>query len=384
MNVLFISCNYPLTSTLFCQRLAEHGASVLGIGDVPEPLLAANLRESLRAYRYVPDMNDLEAMKRTARELRDHFGPIDRVDSNIEHWLPTEAAIRAELHVPGLTPDYLAYARSKIGMKKMFADAGVPLMAGISTADKDRVREFAMFHGFPLFFKPDTGVGSLGTFRVDSLAELEAKLESIPPNYLAEPFIRGRILTFDGLADRDGEVFYCTCHTYKAVAELIRENGDAHIYSFRQLPPGIEEMGRRTVKAFGIRERFFHIEFFETAPGEYYALEMNLRAPGSTVLHLMNYAADIDVFAVWARLLIHGDNRLQYERKYHAAHVARRDHLRYRHDHGAVLARLGPALVNHARLPVEDRAGLGDECYIIRHADFEELQRMIAFIEEKA
>jgi biotin carboxylase len=37
-------------------------------------------------------------------------------------------------------PDYLTYARSKIGMKKLFADAGVPLMAGINTTDKERVR----------------------------------------------------------------------------------------------------------------------------------------------------------------------------------------------------------------------------------------------------
>lgn len=384
MNVLFLSCNYPLTSTLFCQRLAMNGGTVLGVGDVPEGQLPAHLRESLRAYRHVPDMNDLSAMQRAARELRDHFGHIDRVDSNIEHWLPTEAAIRADLQIPGMQPDYLTYARSKIGMKKMFADAGVPLMAGIGTLDKDRVREFALFHGFPLFFKPDTGVGALGTFKVESLAELEARLPDLPANYIAEPYIKGRIITFDGLADREGNVFYCTCHTYKAVAELIRENGDAHILSFRELPTGIEELGQRAVKSFGIRERFFHIEFFETAPGEYLALEMNLRAPGSTVLHLINYAADIDIFAVWARLLLYGENKLDYRRKYHAAHVARRDHLRYRHDHAAVLAKLGGALVNHTRLPVEDRAGLGDECYILRHEDMEQMKEFIAFIEAKA
>jgi biotin carboxylase len=386
MNVLFISCHYPTTtSPLYCERLAKAGANVLGIGDVPSGSLPAHLRDCLRAYRQVPNMNDREAMVAAGRELRDRFGTIDRVDSNIEHWLTTEAAIRADQHIAGMQPEYLTHARSKIGMKELFAAAGVPLMAGINTTDKERVREFAQFHGFPLFFKPDTGVGSLGVFRCDSMEDLDARLPTLPDNYLCEPYIKGRILTFDGLADKNSEVFYCTSHTYRAgVADMIEDMGDTHVYSFRELPPGLEALGRRAVKSFGVQERFFHIEFFETAPGEYLALEMNLRAPGSTVLHLMNYAADLDIFDAWARLLARGENKLAYSRKYHAAHVGRRDALRYAHGHIAVLDRLGPALVHHARLPEEDRAGLGDECYIIRHENFDELKALIAYIEAKA
>jgi len=383
MNVLFISCNYPGVSTLFCQRLANQGGIILGIGDVPETQLPAHLREALRAYRHVPDMNDTAAMKRTARELQNNFGRIDKVDSNIEHWLTTESAIRADLHIAGMQTDYLTYARSKIGMKKLFADAGVPLMAGINTTDKQRVREFAQFHGFPLFFKPDTGVGALGAFKVETMADLEDRLPDLPPSYIGEPFIKGRIVTFDGLADANGEIFYHTGHTYKAVAEMIRDNGDVRVMSFRELPTGLEELGRRTVKSFDVRERFFHIEFFETSPGEYVALEMNLRAPGSTVLHLMNYGADIDVFSAWARLVLHGDNKLDYRRRYHAAHIGRRDHIQYKHPHAAVLDRLGPALVHHVHLPTEDVAALGNQAYIIRHESHEEMEALVHYIEAR-
>lgn len=383
MNVLYVSCNYPQTSMLFCQRLFAAGAMVLGIGDLAEGSLPAHLRDALKAYRQVPDMNDRAAMLAAARELRDRFGSISRVESNIEHWLTTDAAIRADLHIPGMQPDYLMHARSKIGMKELFAEAHVPLMAGINTTDKERVREFVMFHGFPVFFKPDTGVGALGVFRVDNIDELNARLPELPDNYLCEPYLKGRIVTFDGLADANSEVFYFTSHVYNPVADMIHDGGDAHIFSLRELPPRLEEMGRASVKAFGVRDRFFHIEFFETAPGEYQALEMNLRAPGSTLLHLMNYAADIDIFAAWARLIVFGDHGLKYERKFHAAHVGRRDKLRYRHSHADTLARLGPALVNHARLPIEDRAALGDECYIIRHESFDELMALIQYIEEK-
>lgn len=383
MNLLYLSCNYPATNTYFCQRLARAGATILGIGDTPEPNLPAYLADSLRAYRYVPDMNDLAAMKATASDLRDRFGAISRIDSNIEHWLPTEAALRAMLAVPGMQPDYLSYARSKIGMKKLFHDAGVPLMAGISTADKERLREFTQFHGFPIFFKPDTGVGAAGTFRVDSQADFDQRIDSIPANYIAEPYLRGRIVTFDGLADRNCDVFYCTSHIYNPVADIIAQGRDCHVYSLRHLPETLERLGRASVKAFEVKERFFHIEFFETAPEEYIALEMNLRAPGSTLLHLMNYAADIDIFDAYARLAVRGESNLSYTRKYHTAHVGRRNSLAYTHSHEAVLARLGPALVTHAPSPPEDRSALGDHYYIVRHESFVELSALISYIEEK-
>ena len=35
MNYVFISPAYPVTCTLFCERLHEMGVNVLGIGDVP-------------------------------------------------------------------------------------------------------------------------------------------------------------------------------------------------------------------------------------------------------------------------------------------------------------------------------------------------------------
>ena len=60
-----------------------------------------------------------------------------------------------------------------------------------------------------------------------------------------------------------------------------------------------EDRGTR----FGIRERFFHIEFFEQPDGGYRALEINIRPPGGFTTDMMNYSADIDMYRLWARML---------------------------------------------------------------------------------
>ena len=46
--------------------------------------------------------------------------------------------------------------------------------------------------------------------------------------------------------------------------ETVNEALDVYYYSLREIPRDLEEAGRRTLKAFGVRERFFHFEFFRT------------------------------------------------------------------------------------------------------------------------
>ena len=68
----------------------------------------------------------------------------------------------------------------------------------------------------------------------------------------------------------------------------------------------LERIGRACLKSFGVKERFFHIEFFLTASGEYVALEVNMRPPGGYTTDMFNYGADIDVYRAWAQLLVQG------------------------------------------------------------------------------
>lgn len=64
----------------------------------------------------------------------------------------------------------------------------------------------------------------------------------------------------------------------------------------------------RVVKAFGVRNQFFHFEFFRLdrdkeglgQKGDVLGLEVNMRAPGGYIPDKMNYAYNVDIYQIWA------------------------------------------------------------------------------------
>ncbi len=53
LNFIFISPNFPRTSSFFCDRLHRNGVNVLGIGEAPYDSLENGLKEALTEYYYV-------------------------------------------------------------------------------------------------------------------------------------------------------------------------------------------------------------------------------------------------------------------------------------------------------------------------------------------
>jgi hypothetical protein len=164
--------------------------------------------------------------------------------------------------------------------------------------------------------------------------------------------------------------------------EIVSGRLTFHYYNFRQIPPLLATHGRNILREFGVKERFFHIEFFETSPGKYHALEINVRPPGGYSMDMMNYSADIDLYRTWARLVVHNENKLTYERKYHVAHVGRRDEQQYKLNHEQITNGLPVKFVHHPHMPHLWRAVMGDTVYLIGDPEEQRLRRAIAMIEE--
>ncbi len=368
MNFLYISPHFPDTSRLFVRALAGRGVKVLGLGDAPENQLDPETRANLAGYAAVGSLGDASQVVPAVRHLIDRYGPIARLDSNIEFWLESEALLRDAFKVPGMALTDVRHLRSKLFMKQAFARANIPTAPCEAVETLEQVRVFARRNGFPLFFKPDTGVGAGGAFRVDNDADLVRRLEGLPPGYIVEPFVRGRIVTYDGLIDADGKILFAASHAYRPVSELIAENGDTMYHNILPQPPELVRLGREMVRSLNVRERFFHGEFFEADDGRYIAIELNVRPPGGTFMHTMNYSADTDLFDRWAAM-ISGQELGDTEPAtpyWHVAHVGRRDQFTYQLGHEALCAALGPNLATTFPMPPTERAGLGDVCYIIR------------------
>ncbi len=386
MNVVFISPHFPPHFVHFVTALRGRGINVLGIGDAPYDSLTPELRGALSEYFFTPRLDDEDAMQRAVGYLTWRHGRIHRIDSLNETWLEIEARLREDFHVPGLRPEDLRRLRSKLGMHDLFKQAGIPHPDAIAAQSAAHVKAFARRVGYPLVLKPDVGVGAAHTFKVKSDADVDAAFAQPLPGYVAQAFVRGTILTYDGMVDRDGKLFCAFSHEYSTgIMETVLEQRDLAIWSLRELPAELDALGHRTVEALGLRERWFHLEFFRLEDGHFIALEANLRPPGSFLTDMMNYTCDIDVYQLWARMLLGEPVRdFQYTRKYHVLHTARRAGRPYKHPHAEIVSRLGATLLTHREIPSAFQSALGTEMYLSRHEDAAAVREAARFIQETA
>ena len=357
---------------------------MLGLADVDYNELGPDLHEILTEYYRVDDMHNYDSVLNACRYFEEKYGPIHRLDSHAEYWLETEARLRTDLGIEGIQNDVIEGIKQKSRMKAQFKQAGVPVAAGQICKTLDEATAFVKQHGFPIVAKPDIGVGAAATYKLKSPDELEAFFKN-PPNvdYIFEAFISGDIYSFDGLADRNGDPYFYTSHCFSnGIMETVLDNDQLYYYSLREIPKDLEEAGRKVLKAFNVRERFFHFEFFRTHhDGRIVALEVNMRPPGGFTTDMFNYANDIDIYREWAKVVTHQPHNTQWERPYHVIYIARKSHLNYAISHDEILEQYADLLCHHQPIPEVFSTVLGQHGYIARSPELDPLLNMAKHVQ---
>lgn len=384
MNVVLVSPHFPPNYVNFSAALRSRGAKVLGIVDQAPENLCPALREALTDVIQVEDLHRYDQVSAAVASFRERYGPIDRLESHNEHWLDSDARLRADFDIPGLKPDELAPMRRKSLMKEVFSRAGLSVARGKVVHDLEEGLAMASEVGYPVVAKPDQGVGATGTWKLHDRFEMESFFADKPPvEMFMEEFITGSIVTFDGLVDRAGHiVFFASLRYADGMMEMVNDRLDIFLHTLREFPEDLVEAGSKAVAAFGLKERFFHLEFFRTsAEGRLIALEINVRPPGGLILDMYNFSSDIDLFAEWADMLVNpAYTPLSYERKYHCTFLGRRDGRTYARDHESILQAYGHLLVHHERVPAVFSPAMGDTCYLFRSPRMEEIREVAAFV----
>ena len=386
VNIVHLSPHFPPRFHFFTTRLAARGARVLGITDQHPSQLSPELRHALDDHRPVGSLHHTEAVVAAVRDLARVHGPIHRIESHLETWLELEAMVREALDIPGLDPARLRVLKHKSLMKQVFQRAGVEVAPAALLADPEAARALVEEVGFPVIVKPDSGVGAQETLRLESVAEFEEVLARPDRDrFLLEPCIEGEIVTFDGLAGPEGQILFSTSHRMSAdIRRIGAEALDFYYWNERVLPPDLEAAGRAVVAAMQLPEKFFHIEFFREPSGRLLGLEINIRPPGGFTTDMFNFAHDIDVYDLWARVVAQGLDAFEHDRPYHCAHVSRRDRYRYRFDHRQVLEMLGDDLCMVQRLNPLYAQLMGESAYILRTPDEDRLHQLTAAIHARA
>ena len=386
MNYLVISPFYPENFQPFTIELAKkEGVTVLGIGQEPYDQLPDDLRNALTEYFRVENLENLDEVKRAAAFLIYKHGPIDRVESHNEHWLESDAQLREQFNIFGAKPSQLKKTKFKSEMKKYFTKAGVPVAPGQVVKSEKDIAKAVKKIGFPMIAKPDNGVGASGTFKLMKKADLDGFKEAWDGKtaYFFEKFIdTNTLVTYDGLVDSKGNVVFETSLAYvHTPLELLLSKKDNAYFIEKELDPKLVEYGRAVIKAFGMKERFFHIEFFKDGD-DYVALEYNNRMAGGFTVEAYNYAHSIDLFRDYANVVTGQEVEERRFPSQYCLVATRRDATDYVHSADEIKERYAANLKTTKRMPEAFAELQGNDAYLLVTDRKEVLDEMIAFIGE--
>ena len=392
-NFIFLSPNFPENYWRFCAALRERGLRVLGVGDCPYDGLSEQLRCILDEYYYVSSLEHYDEVYGAVAYFAFKYGKPDWLESNNEYWLETDARLRTDFNIEGTKyPDVLENKRKYL-MKNHFKKAGVPSARCHLVSTREEGEKFLAEVGFPVFVKPDVGVGAYASYKLSNREEFDAFYNDHPPvPYVMEEFVNGLIVTFDGVTNYENEPIFMTSHIFpENVAETVNCGDDLRYYSVMQIDPKLEKAGRAVISAFNTAARFFHFEFFKLyedkkglgKAGDYVALEVNMRPPGGCMPELMNYEHDTDVYQLYADMIVHDKLYQPTEKKYIGIYLARKDCFNYVHTHEEIVERYGENLMQYHDVDAIFAPVMGDHMYLMRAKTQEETDEIMNFVQEK-
>ena len=392
MNFVFIAPNFPDNYRHFCDRLSKNGVTVLGIGDAPYDSLSESLRNSLTEYYKVDSLEDYDQVMRAVAFFIFKHGRIDWIESNNEYWLDLDARLRRDFNVTsGVWPDELALWKSKAAMKPVYSAAGIPSARQHHVSTVEAARLFIdEIGGYPVFAKPNIGVGASETFRIENDEMLAAFFEAASGiDYVMEEFVTGDIYSYDAICDSNGDPLFESSFMCINVADSVNNGTEVVYYVLPEVPSQIRDYGRRALKGFNVRSRFVHFEFFRLtegrpglgSPGDFVGLEVNMRPAGGYTPDMINFSHSADVYQIWADMICcdasvrswNGPDRW-------CVFVSRKDKFVHRHTHEEILARYGGRIVMCERMPEIFSLAMGNQMYTSLLDTEEEVREFVSYI----
>lgn len=395
MNFIFISPDFPKTYYHFCEELLKNGVNVLGIASTPYEYLPNELKNSLTEYYRVSNMENYNEMYQAVAYFAYKYGKIDFIESNNEYWLEQDARLRTDFNVTtGKKFEEITFYKSKEAMKECYKKAKVKVARYIIPSSLEKGIEFVKEVGYPLVAKPDNGVGAYNTFKINNDDELVSFYNNKPNiKYIMEEFVPGDLISYDGITNGDSEPIFSSNEVFPTpVMNIVNENKDCFYYSNMEMPKDLEDVGKRVLKAFNAKYRYFHLEFFRLnkdkeglgKKGDIIGLEVNMRCPGGYTPDIINYSKSVNTYKIWADAMVFNRSSVDCNlEKYYCAYYGRRDGVNYLHDDYEIKNKYRSSLKMAERLPDIFSKAMGNDFYVINVSTLEELNELYDFISQR-
>ncbi|MDO4500347.1 MAG: ATP-grasp domain-containing protein [Erysipelotrichaceae bacterium] len=386
-NFVFLSPNFPSTYYKFCRELKNNGLRVLGIGDAPYDELNPELKDALHEYYKVSSLENYDEVYRAVAFFAFKYGRIDYLESNNEYWLERDAHLRDDFNInTGFHTKDMDSVKYKSKMKKYYEKAGVPVAKYYLVKDIKGCKKFIEEVGYPVIAKPDNGVGASDTHKIRNEEELvkffENKHDCL---YIMEEFIDATVNSYDAIVDSNGNPIFETGNvTVSSLVDVVNENADSLFYIRKEMPEDLLDAGRRTIKAFGVKSRMVHFEFFRLnsdqrlgKKGDVVALEVNMRPSGGISPEMMIMANGADIYKIWADMIAYDSTLVsKAEQQYYCGFIGRRDGKAHQMNHDEIIEKYGSQMKLAQRVEEALSGAMGNFMYV---ANFNTEEELFAF-----
>jgi D-alanine-D-alanine ligase-like ATP-grasp enzyme len=314
MHVIFVAPFCMETTLRFVNGAARlPGVNLSLISQEAIEKLSPDLRSRLAGHWRVDDALDPQQLVVAARALETKLGTAKRMIGALEQLQVPLARAREALSIEGMDSATAKNFRDKARMKDVLREAGLPCARHVLATSHEQARVFAEKTGYPLVAKPPAGAGGKGTYRLDSLQDLDALLNRYPPSgtepIMLEEFVSGTEHSFDSIMIKGVPVWHSISRYMPAPLQVL-ENPWIQWCVF--LPRDISgetfapirDAGFRAVQALGLQTGLSHMEWFRLQGDRIAISEVGARPPGAQITSLLSWAHDLDFYRAWPRLMI--------------------------------------------------------------------------------
>lgn len=339
-------------------------------------------------------MEDYDSVYRAVAFFASKYGKIDWIESNNEYWLQQDAQLRTDFNVEtGIKSDRIEFIKEKSLMKDIYLKAKIPTARQHIVSHLKDAKAFIEEVGYPVIVKPNIGVGATNTYKFEKDEQLEEFYHHLPKeSYVMEEFIEGDICSYDAIYNSKYEPLFETMTVWPpSISDIVTKDLDLMYYTCPHVPEKLSILGRKCVKAFYAKSRFVHLEFFRLKKakkglgeaGDFVALEVNMRPAGGYTPDMFNFAHSVDVYQIWADMIVYDEVRNTKEGElFYCAYASRKDSHVYKHSHEELLETYGQEIVMQEEMPKMNWPQMGRYMYTARLKDLEAVKAFVKFVQE--
>ncbi len=322
-HVVFVAPRFLENTNRYLRAFsALDDVTVSVVSEDPEAAIPAPLRARIAAHYRVADSFNGAQITVATRALRRHIGRVDRLAGMLEQLQLPMAEARDALGIDGLRTETARNFRDKDRMKAVLRAHGVPVARSALVRDAAGLRAFIRQVGLPVIVKPQAGLGTRATHRLETGADVDALLKQGEGPTASRPlqveeFVRAREFTCETVTVRGRPVWRSGTRYFPTPLEAVenpwmqycvllpREHDAAPWSEFA--PHNAAALaalfGDAADSAAGTA--LTHMEWFLREDGTMLVNEVGARPPGVQIMPLMSMAHGQDMVEAWAELVAH-------------------------------------------------------------------------------